>query len=78
MREVTTFRLGIAWAALCAALGLHILDEALTHFLSIYNPTVIAMRAKLGFDQNWGPPISLNSASCHSDDGKYQLLVPAS
>jgi hypothetical protein len=49
VREVTTFRLGIAWVVLCAALGLHILDEALTHFLSIYNPTVIALRAKLGF-----------------------------
>ena len=49
MREVTTFRLGMAWVALCAALGLHVLDEALTHFLSIYNPTVMAMRAKLGF-----------------------------
>ena len=48
-RERTTYRLGIAWVALCAVLGLHILDEASTHFLSIYNPTVLAMRAKLGF-----------------------------
>jgi hypothetical protein len=49
MAEVTTYRLGMAWVALCAALGLHVLDEALSHFLSIYNPTVLAMRAKLGF-----------------------------
>ena len=42
-------RLGLAWIGLCLALALHVLDEALTGFLSVYNPTVVALRAKLGF-----------------------------
>jgi hypothetical protein len=35
---------GAGWLALCAALILHVADEALTNFLSVYNPTVIALR----------------------------------
>jgi hypothetical protein len=42
-------RLGYAWIGLWLALGLHVTDEALTGFLSVYNPTVLALRAKLGF-----------------------------
>ena len=34
---------------MCAALAIHVTDEALTGFLSVYNPTVLALRAKLGF-----------------------------
>lgn len=34
---------------MCLALVVHVTDEALTGFLSIYNPTVLALRAKLGF-----------------------------
>ena len=30
-------------------LALHVTDEALTGFLSVYNPTVLALRAWLGF-----------------------------
>jgi hypothetical protein len=48
-RESSTHRLGIAWVALCTALAIHVTDEALTGFLSVYNPTVLALRAKLGF-----------------------------
>jgi hypothetical protein len=33
-----------AWLALCLALALHIADEARTGFLSVYNPTVRALR----------------------------------
>ena len=36
-----------AWIALCLALALHVTDEAVTGFLSVYNPTVMAMRARL-------------------------------
>ena len=36
-----------AWIALCLALSLHIADEAGTGFLSVYNPTVLALRKKL-------------------------------
>ena len=36
-----------AWIALCLALALHVTDEAATGFLSVYNPTVMAMRARL-------------------------------
>ena len=39
-------RLGYAWLALTCALALHVLDEALTGFLPIYNATVLALRAE--------------------------------
>lgn len=42
-------KLGIAWVALCLALALHIADEALTGFLSVYNPTVMAMRERVAW-----------------------------
>jgi hypothetical protein len=48
-RDPATFKLGIAWISLCLALALHVIDEASTGFLSVYNPTVLALRAKLGF-----------------------------
>jgi hypothetical protein len=32
------------WLLFSAALGLHVLDEALTGFLEVYNPTVMAIR----------------------------------
>ena len=38
---------GVAWVALCIAFALHVVDEALTHFLDVYNPTVRAIRARL-------------------------------
>jgi hypothetical protein len=46
-------RLGTAWIPFCFALSLHVLDEAVTGFLSIYNPTVIALRQEFGF---WPTP----------------------
>jgi len=42
-------RLGFAWLFMCVSLAIHVTDEALTGFLSVYNPTVLALRAKLGF-----------------------------
>jgi hypothetical protein len=45
----STFKLGMAWVALCLALALHVTDEATTGFLSVYNPTVRALRARLGY-----------------------------
>ena len=47
-------RLGIAWIFIWAALGLHVTDEALTGFLHVYNPTVLAMRERLSW---WPMPI---------------------
>jgi hypothetical protein len=41
--------LGWAWVLLCLALALHVTDEATTGFLSVYNPTVTALRARLGW-----------------------------
>ena len=35
-----------AWIGLCAALAIHVADEALTGFLELYNPTVRAIREK--------------------------------
>lgn len=32
------------WLALCVAFAAHVADEALTGFLSVYNPTVVAAR----------------------------------
>ena len=37
---------GTAWFALTVAFALHIVDEALTGFLAVYNPTVIALRQR--------------------------------
>ena len=42
-------RLGEAWLALCGALAIHVVDEALTDFLSVYNPAVRAIRARFPF-----------------------------
>ena len=42
-------RLGMAWVGFGIVLALHVTDEALTGFLSVYNPTVLALRAQLGF-----------------------------
>jgi len=42
-------RLFRAWVFLCLALGLHVTDEATTGFLSVYNPTVIALRKTWGW-----------------------------
>lgn len=39
--------LGRAWLLLCAALTLHVVDEAVTGFLAVYNPTVVEIRARL-------------------------------
>lgn len=40
---------GTAWIALTIAFALHVLDEAATGFLSIYNPTVSAMRERIAW-----------------------------
>ena len=40
---------GRAWLLLCLAFCGHVADEALTGFLNVYNPTVIAMRDRLGW-----------------------------
>ena len=40
--------LGRAWVALCAAFALHVLDEATTGFLDIYNPTAAELQRRLG------------------------------
>ena len=40
---------GVAWVALCLALAVHVTDEALTDFLSVYNPAVQAIRRTLPF-----------------------------
>jgi hypothetical protein len=40
---------GAPWLALCTAFALHIADEALTGFLKVYNPTVVALRQRWGW-----------------------------
>jgi hypothetical protein len=40
-------RLLVSWLLLCAALAVHVADEALNDFLAVYNPTVMAMRASI-------------------------------
>lgn len=49
MREVSGLRTirgrhWLAWMGLCAALAVHVADEALTNFLALYNPTVLSLR----------------------------------
>lgn len=41
--------LGYAWLGMAAALAIHVADEALTGFLDVYNPTVLALRERLGW-----------------------------
>jgi hypothetical protein len=38
-----------AWLYLVAALGVHVLDEALTGFVDFYNPLILQLRQRLGF-----------------------------
>ena len=40
---------GRSWLALTVAFALHVLDEATTGFLGIYNPTVTELRSRLGW-----------------------------
>ena len=40
---------GRAWFALTVAFALHVIDEAVTGFLGIYNPTVLALRQRWGW-----------------------------
>jgi Protein of unknown function with HXXEE motif len=40
---------GWAWVTLCMALAVHVFDEAMTDFLSVYNPTVQAIRQRVPF-----------------------------
>src|SRR5579864_8953629 len=42
---------GISWLFLCLAFCAHVADEALTGFLAIYNPTVLAVRS----NYSWFP-----------------------
>lgn len=39
---------GLAWIALCLALAVHVTDEALTDFLSVYNPNAEYIRQRIG------------------------------
>ncbi len=45
-------QLGWAWVGFCLAVALHVTDEALTGFLSVYNPTILAIRPP----DWWFPP----------------------
>jgi hypothetical protein len=40
----SAYRHGLAWVGLTLALALHVADEALNDFLSVYNPTVRRLR----------------------------------
>jgi hypothetical protein len=41
--------LGMAWVLLCLVFASHVIDEALTDFLSVYNPAVGAIQQRLPF-----------------------------
>ncbi len=47
---------GRPWLFLCLAFCAHVADEALTNFLSVYNPTVLAIRARY----SWFPMPTFN------------------
>jgi hypothetical protein len=49
---MSSSNLGVAWVAFCLALALHVADEALTGFLFVYNPTILALRPH----DWWFPP----------------------
>jgi hypothetical protein len=43
---VSTRHWAFAWAALCGAFALHVVDEAANDFLSWYNPNALALRTR--------------------------------
>jgi hypothetical protein len=43
----------MAWIGMWLAFAVHVTDEALTGFLSVYNPTILALRARFG---SWPMP----------------------
>lgn len=49
MDEQRAYGFGRAWLALTVAFAVHVLDEASTGFLNIYNPTVTAIRARFAW-----------------------------
>ena len=49
MDKARFFNFGWGWIALTMALALHVTDEALTNFLAVYNPTVMAIRRRVPF-----------------------------
>ena len=48
-RTIAAVRFGRAWLGLAGALALHVTDEALTDFLSVYNPAALAIRERLPY-----------------------------
>jgi hypothetical protein len=40
---------GPAWVGLAVVLAVHVTDEATHDFLAVYNPTVVAVRERIGF-----------------------------
>jgi hypothetical protein len=40
-------KLLVSWLLLCAAIALHVLDEATHNFLAVYNPSVLALRTRV-------------------------------
>lgn len=40
---------GLAWILLCLAFCSHVADEAMTGFLDVYNPTVMALRERFAW-----------------------------
>ena len=49
MSDGNARRHGWAWVLLTLVLALHVTDEALTDFLSFYNPTVLSIRARIAW-----------------------------
>jgi hypothetical protein len=47
--NATRHPLGYAWVGLTLALAMHVADEAAHDFLSVYNPSVLALRQRLPF-----------------------------
>jgi hypothetical protein len=65
---------GRAWFLLTAALALHVLDEATTGFLHLYNPTVTAMRARWGWFPM--PTFEFSPVAHRTEPSRLILLRP--
>jgi hypothetical protein len=48
-RSVRQYKFGLAWLGFVLALAVHVYDEATHGFLSVYNPTVQAIRAHIRY-----------------------------
>jgi hypothetical protein len=49
MKKESLNKSGVAWLLMISAIGLHVIDETITHFLPFYNELALNVREFVGF-----------------------------